>query len=149
MVDGDDRGGDVDERRRPYRDEQTRHRNSRRDIGSGARPARDREPWGAGAAGLAWIPPLADGYFGVDAREAAVAVHLDHAERLVLPLVVIGIEPGATSTTSATETPCPVETADATSPLTVCRFGDVGGACVLVLTLSDHDQRFGRVIGYG
>ena len=39
------------------------------------------------------------------------------AARLTLPLVVIGIEPGATTTRSATPRPCELDTAEVTSRL--------------------------------
>ena len=41
-----------------------------------------------------------------------------HCARLILPLVVIGIEPGATRTRSATLSPCDFEIAEVTSRLT-------------------------------
>src|ERR1700761_2567624 len=45
-----------------------------------------------------------------------------HAERRILPLVVIGMEPGDTTTRSATCRLCDLEIADMTSRLTLCNL---------------------------
>ena len=66
------------------------------------------------------------------------------AERLILPLVVVGIEPGWTSTRSATLSPCELDIALVTSFLTAPSPSSASLLCIApFLEFDDGDQLFG------
>lgn len=54
---------------------------------------------------------------GIQAGELILSILLDTRPSLTFPLVVMGIEPGATRTRSATLRPCELDKADVTSRL--------------------------------